>query len=54
MKLDEYYPDTTFIRRCVMRDKYNNNVCKAYHGTYGKYRLLRLITFGRWPSYGKN
>ena len=53
MKIDEYYPDTTFIRS-VMRDKCNNHVCKAYHGTYGKYRLLRLITFGRWPSYGKN
>lgn len=29
-------------------DNCNNYVCKAYHGTCRKYRLLKLITLGKY------
>ena len=34
-------------------DKCNNYVCHAYHGTCRKYRLLKLITFGRYNKRSK-
>lgn len=30
--------------------KCTNSICKAYHGTCRRFRLLRFITFGK---YGK-